>query len=191
MVIKAPPPTGRAVSVTVEAGHSVTVNLSQYVTSPLAQPDIQVLNVSHPAGATVTSSGGTITITPGHDTTGTVAMVATVTDVPGRADRSISVAITATVIGFPGAPGAPSVKASSHTSAGHVRHRRAQRRARRVLHRLHQRRAAPVRRARPATVTGLTNGTSYSVYVTATNTVGPRQAERHHHGRSPTRCPTR
>ncbi|MGH3266677.1 MAG: hypothetical protein ACRDNS_32360, partial [Trebonia sp.] len=80
VVIKAPPPTGRAVGVTVEAGHSVTVNLRQYVTSPLAQPDIQVLNVSHPAGASVTKSGATVTITPGHDTTGTIAMVATVTD---------------------------------------------------------------------------------------------------------------
>ena len=33
---------------------SVTVDLSQYVTSPLAQPDIQVLGVTQPAGATVT-----------------------------------------------------------------------------------------------------------------------------------------
>ena len=49
-VIKAPLPDGGPVSVTVEAGQSVTVDLSQYVTSPLAQPDIQVLGVTHPAG---------------------------------------------------------------------------------------------------------------------------------------------
>jgi len=171
VVIKAPPPTGRAVSVTVEAGRSVTVNLSQYVTSPLAQPDIQVLNVTHPAGATVTSSGGTITISPGHDTSGTVALVATVTDVPGRADRSVSVAITATVIGFPGAPGAPTVKASSHTLQ--------------VTFGTAAPNGAPVEYytvyangtphqcpSSPCAVTGLANGTSYTVYVTATNTVG-------------------
>ena len=64
-VIAAPPPSATAVAASVEAGHSVTVDLSQYVTSPLAQPDIQVLSVTHPSGATVTSSGSTVTITPG------------------------------------------------------------------------------------------------------------------------------
>ena len=47
------------------------------------RPDIQVLNVTHPAGATVTSSGSTVTITPAHDTTGTLTLTAGVTDVAG------------------------------------------------------------------------------------------------------------
>ena len=42
-------------------------------------------------------------------------MVATVTDVPGHADRQINVAITVNVIGIPGAPGAPTVNTESHT----------------------------------------------------------------------------
>jgi hypothetical protein len=171
VVIKAPPPTGRAVSVTVEASHSVTVNLGQYVTSPLAQPDIQVLSVTRPAGATVTTSGGTITITPGHDMTGTVAMVATVTDVRGRADRSVSVAITATIIGFPSAPGAPTVKASSHTlqvSFGTA----APNGAPVEYYTVYANGTPHQCPSSPCEVTGLTNGTSYTVYVTATNTVG-------------------
>ncbi|HEY3883029.1 MAG TPA: fibronectin type III domain-containing protein [Trebonia sp.] len=171
VVIKAPPPTGRAVSVTVEAGHSVTVNLSQYVTSPLARPDIQVLNVTHPAGATVAASGGTVTITPAHDATGTVAMVATVTDVAGRPDRSISVAITATVIGFPGMPGAPTVKVSSHTLQ--VTFGTAAPNGAPVEYYTVYANGAPHQCASsPCDVTGLSNGTSYTVYVTATNSVG-------------------
>ena len=172
VVIKSPPPTGRAVSVTVEAGRSVTVNLAQYVTSPLAQPDIQVLSVTHPNGATVTSGGGTVTITPGQNTTGTAQLVATVTDVPGRPDRSISVAITATVIGFPGAPGAPTVKVSSHTLQ--VTFGTAAPNGAPVEYYTVYANGAPHQCASsPCDVTGLANGTSYSVYVTATNTVGP------------------
>ena len=170
-VIKAPPPSGRAVSVTVEASHSVTVNLAQYVTSPMAQPQLQVLSVSHPAGATVTSSGGTVTITPARSAIGTVHLVATVTDVPGRPDRAIDLAITATVIGFPGVPGAPTAKESSHSL--------------RVTFGTAASNGAPIEYytvyangsphqcpSSPCTVTGLANGTTYTVYVTATNTVG-------------------
>ena len=65
VVIKAPPPTGRPVTRhRSRPATASTVNLAQYVTSPLAQPDIQVLSVTHPAGATVTSSGSVVTITP-------------------------------------------------------------------------------------------------------------------------------
>ena len=174
-VIAAPLPTGRAVGVTADAGHGVTVDLSQYVTSPLAQPDIRVLGVTHPAGATVTTGGSTVTITPGHDTSGTVSLVATATDVAGRADRSISVAITVTVIGHPGTPGTPAAKTSSHTIE--------------VSFSPAAPNGAPVEYytvytngtphncpAAPCTVNGLTNGTIYTVYVTAANSVGASHA---------------
>ena len=170
-VIKAPPPSGRAAAVTVDASHSVTVNLAQYVTSPLAQPDIQVVTVTHPAGATVSASGGTVTITPAHDTVGTIHLTATVTDVPGRADRSIDVGITATVIGFPGAPGAPTAKESSHTLQ--VTFGTAVPNGAPVEYYTVYANGAPHQcPASPCTITGLANGTVYTVYVTATNTVG-------------------
>ena len=170
-VIKAPPPSGRAVAVTVDASRSVTVNLAQYVTSPLAQPDIQVVTVTHPSGATVSASGATVTVTPAHDTVGTIHLTATVTDVPGRADRSIDIGITATVIGFPGAPGAPTAKESSHTLQ--VTFGTAVPNGAPVEYYTVYTNGAPHQcPASPCTITGLTNGTVYTVYVTATNTVG-------------------
>jgi large repetitive protein len=171
-VIAAPPPTATAVAASADAGHSVTIDLSQYVTSPLAQPDIQVLGVTQPSGATVTSSGSTVTVTPGADTTGTISVVATVTDVPGRADRAVQVSITVTVIGHPGAPGAPSAKASNGTVV--VSFSPAAPNGAPVEYYTVYTNGTPHQcAASPCTITGLTNGTSYSIYVTATNSVGP------------------
>ena len=170
-VIAAPPPSATAVAASVDAGHSVTVDLSQYVTSPLAQPDIQVLRVSHPAGAAVTSSGSAVTITPGANSTGTITLTATVSDVPGRTDRAVQVSITVTVIGRPGAPGGPSATTSSHSvsvSFGPA----VPNGAPIEYYTVHANGTARQCVAAPCTVSGLTNGTSYSIYVTATNSVG-------------------
>jgi hypothetical protein len=174
-VIKAPLPSGRPASVSVKAGQSVTVDLSQYVTSPLAQPDIQVLNATRPVGATVASSGSTVTIAPGASTHGTLSLVATVTDVAGRSDRAIPVAITVTVIGHPGAPGQPTATESSRTivvSFGAA----AQNGAPLEYYTVYANDVPHQCPSSPCTINGLANGTKYTVYVTATNSVreGPR-----------------
>ena len=176
-VIAAPLPSATAVAASVDAGHSVTVDLNQYVTSPLAKPQIQVLSVTHPSGATVTSSGSTVTVTPGADSTGTISLTASVSDVPGRADRAVQVSITVTVIGRPGVPGAPSATTSSHTAV--VSFSPAVPNGAPVEYYTVYTNGAPHQcAAAPCTVTGLTNGTSYSIYVTATNSVGPGQDSR-------------
>ena len=170
-VVKAPPPSASAVSVTVKASHSVAVDLSQYVTSPLARPDILVTGVTRPAGATVTSSGSTVTITPDADTHGTLSLVATVTDVPGRADRQIGVSITVTVIGHPGVPGPPTATPSSGTLL--VSFGTAAPNGTPVEYYTVYTNNAP--HQCPDTsckITGLANGTNYTVYVTATNSAG-------------------
>lgn len=173
-VIATPPPSATAVAASVDAGNSVTVDLSQYVTSPLVQPDIQVLSVKHPSGTTVTSSGSTVTVTPGADSTGTISLVATVTDVPGRADRAVQVSITVTVIGRPGVPGAPSATASSRTAV--VSFSPAVPNGAPVEYYTVYANGVPHQcAAAPCTITGLTNGTSYSIYVTATSSVGQGQ----------------
>jgi large repetitive protein len=171
-VIAAPLPSATAVAASVDAGHSVTIDLSQHVTSPLAEPHIQVLSVTHPSGATVTSSGSTVTVTPGADSTGAVAVVATVTDVPSQADRAVQVSITVTVIGRPGAPGAPSAKTSNGTVV--VSFSPAVPNGAPVEYYTVYTNGVPHQcAAAPCTISGLANGTSYSIYVTATNSVGP------------------
>ena len=170
-VIAAPLPAGRAVSVSTLAGHSITVDLSQYVTSPLAQPDIQVMNVSRPSGAAVASSGSKVTITPGQDTHGSVTVVASVTDVPGHADRQINVAITVNVIGHPGAPGAPTATTESHTvtvSFGPA----APNGAPVDFYTVYTDGAPHVCQSESCAITGLTNGTAYTIDVRATNSDG-------------------
>ena len=174
-VIAAPPPSATAVAASVDAGHSIAIDLSQHVTSPLPQPHIQVLSVTHPSGTTVTSSGPTVTVTPGAATTGTVSLVATVTDVPGQAGRAVQVSITVTVIGRPGTPGAPSAKTSNGTVI--VSFSPAVSNGAPVEYYTVYTNGAPHQcAAAPCTITGLKNGTSYSIYVTATNSVGPGHA---------------
>jgi large repetitive protein len=171
-VIAAPPPTATAVAASAEAGHSVTIDLSQYVTSPLAQPDIQVLGVTQPSGATVTRSGSTVTVTPGADTTGTISFTATVSDYPGRADGTVPVSITVTVTGRPGMPGQPYAKTSNGTVV--VAFSPAAPNGAPVQYYTVYTNGTPHQcAASPCTITGLTNGTNYTIYVTATNSVGP------------------
>ncbi len=145
-VIAPPPPSATAVAASVDAGHSVTIDLSQYVTSPLAQPDIQVLQ-RHPR---VRSDGDERRL-DGHGHAGGGQHRH---DQPRRDRHRCS---------RPGGPGGAGLDhRHGHRPPGRARYavrdhvephgRRlvqpggAQRRSRRVLHRLHERRPAPVRR---------------------------------------------
>jgi hypothetical protein len=170
-----PLPVGQAVSVATPAGQRVTIDLRQYVTSPLAQPDISVLRVTRPGGATVTSSGALVTITPAAGASGTISLVAQVSDEAAQADRAVSVPITVTVIGHPGAPGRPTATASgnvlvvSFTAA-------APNGAPVEYYSVHANGTVHQCAASPCPVTGLTSGSTYTVYVTATNSAGPGPA---------------
>ncbi|HEY1821012.1 MAG TPA: fibronectin type III domain-containing protein [Trebonia sp.] len=174
-VVKAPLPAGRPASASATDGKAVTIDLAQYVTSPLPLPDITVLGVTTQAGstatATVTHSGSNVIVTPGADASGTLTLTASVSDEPGRTDRAINVAITVTVIGHPGAPGKPTVTESSKTlvvSFGAA----AANGAPVEYYTVYTNGTANQCPASPCTITGLTNGTTYTVYVTATNSTG-------------------
>ena len=176
-VTSAPLPAGRAVTAGTVAGRPVTVDLSQYVSSPLPQPDIDVLRVTHPAGASVRSTGSDVTVTPAAGTHGVVTVTASVTDVRGRADRAISLAITVNVIDPPGPPGPPGATASNHTLV--VSFGPAAANGAPVDHYTVYTNGTPhTCLAAPCTVTGLQN-TPYDVYVTAHNSAGdgPRSSQ--------------
>lgn len=175
-VIKAPLPTGRPVSVSAKAGQSVTVDLRQYVTSPLPQPVISVLGVGTRAGSTataaVTHSGSQVIITPGAGTSGgALTLTASVADQAARPDRAINVEITVTVIGKPGRPGTPTATESSRTlvvSFGAA----AANGAPVEFYDVYTNGTAHQCPASPCTITGLANGTTYTVDVSATNSAG-------------------
>lgn len=178
-VVAAPLPTAHPVTVAgARAGVPVTVDLAQVVTSPLAHPHVQVLSVSHPAGAAVTSSGSMVDIRPAASAHGTLTITAEVTDVPGRADRRISVVITVDVIGLPGPPGTPSATASSGSVV--VSFAPAAANGAPVDHYTVYANQAPHScPASPCTITGLRNGTRYDIYVVAHNSVGDGRPSAH------------
>lgn len=104
-VVAAPLPTVNPVTVPgVETGHSVTVDMTQYVQSPLAQPRITVQKVvaSSPGQAQVSSQGSTVTITPTTGSHGAETFAVTVTD--QNASRDVTGNITLQVLDRPSAP---------------------------------------------------------------------------------------
>jgi large repetitive protein len=112
VVVKAPLLTVGHVTVPgLVADRSVTVDLTQYAQSPLRGGRVVVESARQRAGekVAVRTAGAQLTLTPGHDTNGPVTFDLTVTDVPGRPDRSVPVTLATQVQSRPGRPGAPQV----------------------------------------------------------------------------------
>jgi hypothetical protein len=106
-VVAAPPPTIAAITVpAVETGQTAAVDVSQYVTSPLADPKILVVEVEQTSGQSVPTpriSGSVVQFSPQPGTHGTMTFSVEVTDVPGRADRTVIGEMTLQVLDAPGA----------------------------------------------------------------------------------------
>jgi large repetitive protein len=112
VVVEAPPLTVGHVTVPgLVADRSVTIDLAQYARSPLRGGRVVVESARQRAGETVAlrTSGSQLTLTPGHDTNGAVTFDLTLTDVPGRSDRSVPVTLATQVESRPSRPGAPPV----------------------------------------------------------------------------------
>jgi hypothetical protein len=107
-VIAAPPPSAVPVNAApIQTGQTVTIDMAQYVSSPLAQPDISVVSVKQASGTTTTPTwaGGDVTISPQAGTHGTLSYVTAVSDDGlNRPDRVVNDTITLQVLDAPGAP---------------------------------------------------------------------------------------
>jgi len=174
-VVKAPPMTASPVVLRgIREGQSAKVNILDFVTSPLAQPDLDVTAVTKLSGmdATETASGTEITITPAAKTHGQMVFKYSVTDIKGNVERIVSSTVTVEVLGRPDPPGTPQKVSEGNKSVV-------------VSFTAPAPNGSPIERyeltdqsghtyqcaASPCTVTGLTNGNEYRFKVRAKNAV--------------------
>lgn len=177
-VVAAPPPSVAPVTVDgVKAGETATVDLTSYVRSELRDPAVSVIAVNQLSGlaATASSSGATVRITPGAASKGTMTFGVTVSDVADRSrtDRTAAGLITLHVLGVPDAPGAPVVGRTVLSHSVDLSWTAPADNGAPILSYevdfdgRHQ--TCP---GSPCTITGLTNGTTYTFTVRAANLVG-------------------
>jgi hypothetical protein len=97
----------------IQQGTAATVQLAKYVRSRFVDPVYGVVSVTPVSGmpSTETHSGGTLTITPGKDSFGTMVFKVVATDVADltRTDRHVTGTVTITVFGVPDKPGTPQI----------------------------------------------------------------------------------
>lgn len=174
-VVGALPPTATpADPPPVHSGQTATVDMAQYVTSPLSRPQIYVVSVQQTTGppARASTDRSTVSISPPVGTHGTLTYAVVVSDAgPGRPDRYVDDTITVQILDVPGAPsdvqGTPGNKLVTLTWTAAADN------------------GSPVQsyvvsmggtsRATSGTSdtwTGLTNGQPYAFTVTAVNAVG-------------------
>lgn len=118
-VLEAPPPTMRGRTIT-DVKQGTPVRIPMGISSPLldARPTIvKVRQISGP-GASVSTQGSVLTITPDGNVDGRMSFEVTGSDVadPGRTDRQVTAVVTLVVYGVPGKPGTPQpgLRAQSH-----------------------------------------------------------------------------
>ncbi len=175
-VVEAAPPSATPVNAApVKTGQTATVDMAQYVSSPLAQPNIYVVKISQTAGLSVpaTRSGSKVTISPRTGTYGTLTYAVAVSDQgPNGPDRVVNDTITLQVLDVPGAPtGVQGVPGNRQVA---LSWNAAPDRGAPVDHYVVTMGGSNRTTSGTAyTWTGLTNGLQYTFTVTAVNQVGP------------------
>ncbi|MBR7828543.1 cadherin-like domain-containing protein [Actinospica sp. MGRD01-02] len=161
----------------VQAGQTATIDVAPYITSQLRQPVDSVVSVTQSSGmaASVSSSGSVVHITPGSTSHGTMTFTIVVSDVAqsSRTDQRGSGQITLNVLGPPAAPGTPVVGGTVLSGAALLSWAApADNGAPIQSYQVDYSGGSQTCPASPCTITGLTNGTTYTFTVKAQNVVG-------------------
>ncbi|NNM48065.1 Ig-like domain-containing protein [Knoellia koreensis] len=172
------PPRLRPFTVTgLNAGSSTTIDLRGYLDSPLESPKCAIASAAATgAGLSATFSGCTLTVTATGEARGQGTVLVSVSD--GRPGMNATGRGTVTVLGKPDAPGNVSAQAD-RVSGGFARVRwspPASDGGSPITHYLVQGQGPGAKTttctASPCTITGLTNGETYTFTVVAVNAIG-------------------
>ena len=108
-VLPAPLPTIAAVNIpSAKAGTAISIDMSQFVSSPIPNAQIKVtaLHQNGASNATVSFAGSVVNITPAVGVNGVLTFSVSVTDEASQAaSRTVTGVITVQVLDVPGAPG--------------------------------------------------------------------------------------
>jgi hypothetical protein len=161
----------------VEAGQTATIDVAPYITSQLRQPADSVVSVTQSSGmaASVSSAGSVVHITPGSTSHGAMTFTVVVSDVAqtSRTDQRGVGQITLNVLGPPAAPGTPVVGGTVLSGAVQLSWTApADNGAPIESYQVDYGGGSQTCPASPCTITGLTNGVTYTFTVKAQNVVG-------------------
>ncbi len=161
----------------MKQGDTRTVNIADYLTSPLKDKQVTVFTAVKTTGdaATITASGSTVSITPGANSHGPMLFTVTVSDLADRArtDRVVSGTIAFSVFGRPDKPKPPAAKLPSVSTQAALTWIEPPSNGAPITGYRIEWAGGSTSSTRPAvTATGLTNGTAYRFRVQAINKAG-------------------
>ncbi len=166
-----------------KAGSTATRDLRGYVNSPLSDPHVSVVALSHVSGPTARTSvnGSSVSITPGSSTHGLIRFSVTVTDVADRSrtDRRVSGTIELHVLNVPDAPGSVQSGRTTLSQTAIVSWSTPNANGAQIdSYQVRWSGSAQSCSASPCRITGLRNGTRYPFTVRAHNSVGYSKSSR-------------
>ncbi|SDJ43585.1 Fibronectin type III domain-containing protein [Frankineae bacterium MT45] len=177
-VVSSPPPSVAPVTVDgVVAGTSATVDLANYVSTDLRDRLVSVVSVARTSGmgASVTSNGSQVSMTPAADAHGTITFGVTITDVADRTrtERHANGLITLHVLGVPDRPGTPAPGRTVQSRMVTLSWTAPANNGEPIdFYEVDWDGGSQKCPASPCTITGLTNGAQYQFTVKAHNGVG-------------------
>lgn len=174
-VVAAPADVLHPVAVTLNAGARSTVDLTPYLSPVLPHAHVQAIAVGAPqGGVTVTARGTSLIVTAAPSAKGAQTVSVQATDAPGNPQRQVTGSLTVTVLGKPDRPGAPAVVGRPTSRTIELAWPQPADNGSPITgYTITGTNGATANcTATPCSVTGLTNGQSYTFHVVAHNAIG-------------------